>query len=193
MGAKRSFASDNNASVHPEVLAAIARVNEGHVVAYGDDPHTARATEALKKAFGGKAEVFFVFNGTAANVLSLESLTERYDAVICARTSHIHNDECGAPERYTGSKLLPVATSDGKLTPALIESELKGVGDQHHVQPRVVSITQSTELGTLYSLKELRAISDYVHSKGLFLHVDGARFANAAAALGVSLAELARG
>jgi threonine aldolase len=191
--AHRSFASDNNASAHPEILAALSRVNDGHVVAYGDDPHTERALGKFREAFGQDSQAFFVFNGTAANVLSLKALTEPYHAVICARSAHIQNDECGAPERFLGCKLLPVATPDGKLTPKDVEANLKGIGDQHHVQPKVVSIAQTTEYGTVYSMTELRALSDCAHRHGLYLHVDGARFSNAAAALGVSLRELARG
>jgi threonine aldolase len=191
--AHRSFASDNNASVHPEILSALTRVNEGHVVAYGDDPVTERAVAKFREAFGPSSRSFFVFNGTAANVLSLKALTQPYHAVICARSAHIQNDECGAPERFLGCKLIPVATSDGKLRPADIEENLKGIGDQHHVQAKVVSIAQTTEYGTLYSLAELKALSDCAHRHGLYLHVDGARFSNAAAALGVTLGELSRG
>lgn len=190
--ARRTFASDNNSGVHPKVLEALARVNEGHVLAYGDDPHTAAATARLKAVFGDDAEVFFVFNGTAANVLSLKAMTQPYHAVLCAMGAHIDVDECGAPERFTGCKLLPIPTPDGKLTPDLVAPHVKGVGIQHHAQPRVVSITNSTEVGTVYAPHEVRALADFCHARGLRLHVDGARIANAAASLGVGLRELTR-
>lgn len=184
---ERGFASDNYAGVHPEILAALAAANGGHVSSYGADAYTAAATEVLRGHFGAQAEVFFVFNGTGANVISLQAMTERWDAVICAETAHINVDECGAPEKIAGLKLLSVATPDGKLTPALIDVHAWGWGDEHHAQPRVVSITQSTELGTLYSVDEITALSAHAHAKGMFVHVDGARIANAAAALDVPL------
>ena len=189
----RSFASDNNSGVHPKVMEALARANHGgHVLAYGDDPHTASATRRLKRVFGEDAETFFVFNGTAANVLSLKAMTQPYHAVLCAQGAHIDADECGAPERFTGCKLLPIPTPDGKLTPELVAPHVKGVGVQHHVQPRVVSITNSTEVGTVYSPAETRALADFAHARGMRLHVDGARIANAAASLGTGLRELTR-
>ena len=190
---KRGFASDNNAGVHPRVMEALGAANVGHVVAYGDDPFTERARERVRAHFGAAAEVFFVFGGTGANVLALGQLTRPHHAVVCAETSHIYIDECGAPERFAGCKLLPVKTADGKLRPADVEPLLGRLGDQHHVQPRLVSITQPTEQGTVYRLDELDALSGFARSRGLLLHVDGARLANAAAHLGVSLAEAARG
>jgi threonine aldolase len=182
----RSFASDNNAGVHPKVLEALVRANVGHVVGYGDDAYTARAVEKIREHLGD-VEAFFVFNGTAANVLSLQALTHSYHSVICTEVAHIYTDECGAPEKLTGCKLLPVATTNGKLTVADIEHHYHGLGDQHHAQPRAVSITQSTEMGTVYKPEEIRAIADFVHARGMFLHMDGARIANAAAALGLNL------
>lgn len=190
MEPRRGFASDNNSGVHPEVLAAIIRANEGHVRAYGDDPHTADATAKIRALFRGPAEPFFVFNGTGANVLALSAMTEPHHAILCTETAHIHVDECGAPERFTGCKLVTTASLDGKLTPALCDRLYRGVGDQHHVQPRVVSVSQSTEMGTVYSAAELRALADWAHARQMFLFVDGARIANAAASLGIPLAAM---
>jgi threonine aldolase len=185
--AERGFASDNYAGVHPEILEALALANGGHLGAYGADPYTAAATEVVRSHFGAQAEVFFVFNGTGANVISLQAMTERWDAVICAESAHINVDECGAPEKIAGLKLLTVATPDGKLTPALIDVQAWGWGDEHRAQPRVVSITQSTELGTLYTSAEIAALCAHAHERGMFVHIDGARIANAAAALDVPL------
>jgi threonine aldolase len=189
----RSFGSDNHPPVHPDVLAAVLEANDGDAPSYGDDRWTARAAELFKVHFGPQAEAFLVFNGTAANVLGLEAVLRPYQAVVCTETAHIHTDECGAPERHLGAKLLTVSTADGKLTPLAAASVVRGVGDQHHVQARVLSITQSTELGTRYSPAEVRALAEWAHSHGLLLHVDGARLANAAAGLGVGLAEAAAG
>jgi len=183
----RGFASDNYAGAHPEVLAAIAEANGGHQVAYGEDVYTARLGEVMKQHFGEKAEVFPVFNGTGANVTALTSLLPRWGAVVATSTAHIHTDENGAPERISGLKLLTVDTPDGKLTPELIDREAWGWGDEHRAQPLAVSITQTTELGTLYTADEIRAIADHAHSLGMKLHLDGARISNAAAALGVPL------
>jgi len=179
-----SFASDNASGVHPLVLDAIVAANVGPALAYGDDPWTARATDALRDLFGVPAEVVFTWGGTGANVVGLQCLLAPYEAVICADTAHIHVDECGAPERFTGSKLLAVPTPDGKLRPEQITAHLHDVGDMHHVQPRVVSITQSTEMGTLYTAAEIAALAEVAHAHGLRVHLDGARIANAAAALG---------
>jgi threonine aldolase len=188
----RSFASDNNAGVHPRVLQAIAAVNRGHVVGYGDDPYTEAAVSKLKRHFGSDTEVFIVFNGTAANCLSLKALTESYHAVICAEAAHIYTDECGAPEKFTGCKLIPIPTADGKLTVEAVRHAYHGVGDQHHVQPRVVSITQVTEMGTVYIPREVRDLARFAHERNMFLHMDGARIANAAVSLGLSLREATR-
>lgn len=182
---RRTFASDNWAGAHPEVLDAIARANAGHVPAYGNDPWTVEAHRLLTAHFGEGTQVHFAFNGTGTNVVGLQSLLRPHEAVICADTAHINVDECGAPERFLGSKLLTVPTPDGKLTPELASRRVTGVGDEHHVQARVVSITQSTELGTVYSQDEVVALADWAHGNGLLLHLDGARLANAAAALGV--------
>ena len=188
----RAFASDNNAGIHPRILEAIAAANCGHVVGYGDDPYTQGAIESFQQHFGPDIKVFFVFNGTAANCLGLKALTESYNAVICAEASHIYTDECGAPEKFTGSKLIPVPTSDGKLTVQSVSHAYHHIGDQHHVQPRVVSITQASEVGTVYTPKEVRALARFAHARNLFLHMDGARIANAAVSLGLTLREATR-
>lgn len=180
----RTFASDNNSGAHPRMLEAIAQANVGHARAYGDDDWTRRATERFRALLGREVEVFFVFNGTGANVLGLQAMTRPHHAVLCAEGAHIAVDECGAPERFTGCKLVTVPTPDGKLTPALLEPHVKGVGVEHHVQPRVVSVTQASELGTVYTQAELRALSAFCKARGLRLHMDGARLANAVAALG---------
>lgn len=184
---KRSFASDNNAGAHPQVLEAVARANVGHVRAYGNDPFTAAAAGLLREHLGERAEPFFVFGGTGANVLGLQAVMQPHEAVICADFAHINVDECGAPERYVGCKLLGVASADGKLTPALVRSRIMGVGIEHHVQPRVISVSQSSEYGTVYTPAELRALSDFAHAHGMLLHLDGARLANAAASLNAPL------
>ncbi|MDO5626822.1 MAG: beta-eliminating lyase-related protein [Mobilicoccus sp.] len=189
----RGFASDNNSGVHPEVLEALALANGGHQRAYGADVYTEALGERVTEIFGERAEVYPVFNGTGANVVSLDLMTQRWDAVVCTRSAHINVDECGAPEKIAGTKLLPVDTSDGKLTPDLIDTLAWGFGDEHHAQPTVVSVTQSTELGTLYALDELRAVTEHAHGKGMRVHLDGARLANAAAALGVGLGEVTAG
>jgi threonine aldolase len=192
MKSSRSFASDNNAGVHPEVIKAISAVNQGHVVGYGDDPYTDSAVRQFKRHFGEDIEVFFVFNGTAANCLSLKSLTESYHAIICGEAAHIYVDECGAPEKFTDCKLIPISTKDGKLTEEAVLSAYHGIGDQHHVQPRAISITQATEVGTVYKPEELRLLSRLAHDRGMFLHMDGARIANAAATLGLTLRQATR-
>jgi threonine aldolase len=179
-----SFASDNASGVHPDVLAAIAAANVGGALAYGADPWTARARGALRDLFGVSADVFFTWGGTGANIVGLQCLLAPYEAVICPESAHINVDECGAPERFTGSKLIGLPTPDGKLRPEQIVEQLHGLGDEHHVQPRVVSITQSTEMGTLYQSDEIAALVDTAHRHGLLVHLDGARIANAAAALG---------
>ncbi len=189
---RRSFASDNNAGIHPDILDAIAAANTGHVVGYGDDPWTRSAERAFRKHFGAGAEVFPVFNGTAANVLALKALVQPHHAVLCAEGAHVEADECGAPEAWTGCKLIPIATEDGKLTPKAVRAACHGVGDQHHVQPRVISISQSTELGTVYKPAEVRALARFARDRGMFLHMDGARISNAAAALRLTLRQATR-
>ena len=187
---KRSFASDNNAGVHPEIIAAIKAANEGHVIAYGDDPITARATKLFQKHFGRDVAVYFVFGGTGANVLGLKAITKSYQAIICAQTAHVNVDECGAPENFTGCKLLAVDTPDGKLRIDQIKPLLHGIGVEHHVQPAVITVSQATEMGTVYTKKELKTLATFAHDNGMFLHVDGARLANAAVSLETSLKEI---
>lgn len=185
--AVRGFASDNYAGAHPEILAALALANGGHQVSYGEDDYTAHLQHVFRGHFGMDAEVYPVFNGTGANVVALQAVTDRWGAVICADTAHIHVDECGAPERVGGLKLLPVPTPDGKLTPELIDREARGWDDEHRAMPQVVSITQATEYGTVYTPAEIRAICDHAHRHGMRVHLDGARIANAAAALDVPM------
>jgi threonine aldolase len=182
-----SFASDNTAPVHPAVLAAVAKANEGHAPAYGNDRWTKSATEKIQALVGNDVPVYFAWNGTGANVTGLSSLLRPRDAVICTEDAHIHADEGGAPERFLGAKLIDLPTPDGKLTPAICATQLPYIGDLHHVQPKVVSITQSTERGTVYSAQELKALSEWAHGHGLLVHMDGARIANATAALGGDL------
>jgi threonine aldolase len=182
---KRGFASDNNSGVHPAVMKEIECVNRGHVVGYGDDPFTIRAVEMLKKELGETAEIFFVFTGTAANVLGLTGVTRSWNSVITAYTAHIEQDECGAPEKFAGFKVLTVDTPDGKLRPELLTRHMHGFGFEHHSQPGVISISQATEMGTVYTPAEVRELADYAHKSGLVLHMDGARIANAAVTLGL--------
>jgi threonine aldolase len=183
----RGFASDNAAGIHPEVMDALARANRGHTLGYGHDPLTEATQRLFAQHFGEQSRAFFVFNGTAANVLSLRASCRRWEAVICADTAHLNADECGAAEAVAGVKLLTVPGRDGKLTPEAVQSRIERVGDEHAVQPRLVSISQCTELGTVYTPGEIRDLSDLAHSHGLLLHVDGARLANAAAALDLPL------
>src|SRR5271166_134373 len=198
----RGFSSDNNAGVHLEILEAIARANEGHVVAYGDDAYTRSAIKKFEEHFGPDIAVFFTFNGTGANVLSLQALTRSFQSVFCSDYAHIYTDECGAPEKHTGCKLIPLPNHDGKITIDSVRHAYHGVGDQHHVQPRVISITQSTEMATVYQPEEIQALARFAHEQGdqkdqgedhkMFLHMDGARIANAAASLGQTLRQATR-
>jgi len=188
----RSFASDNNAGVHPEVLEAIARANQGHVVAYGDDPYTCSAIAKFEEHLGAGIAVFFTFNGTGANVLGLQALNRPYHAVLCSDYAHIYADECGAPEKHVGCKLIPLPHQDGKITVDAVRRAYHGIGDQHHVQAHVISITQSTEMGTVYQPEEIRALARFAHEHEMFLHVDGARIANAAVSLGQTLRQATR-
>ena len=190
MTGRKSFGSDNHAGVHPAVLRAITDANPGDAVAYGADAWTERATTALREVFGAD-DAFLVLNGSGANILGLSLLLRRHEAVICAESAHINTDECGSAERLVGTKLLLVPSADGKITPDLIAEKLSGRGDDHRSQPGVVAVTQSTELGTCYTLAELRKIADFCHASDLRLYLDGARLANAAATLDCSLAELA--
>jgi threonine aldolase len=188
--AARGFASDNHSGAHPEILAAIQAANAGHAPAYGDDSYTAAAEERFREHFGPDARAFLVFNGSGANVASLDACTRGFESAICTDTAHMHVDECGAPERIAGTKLLTVATEHGKLEPSDLDRWEGRRGDDHFPQPRVVSITQATELGTVYSIDEMSAIADRTHELGMLLHVDGARLANAAASLDRSLREI---
>jgi len=190
MTQRKSFGSDNHAGTHPAVLRAIMEANAGDAVAYGADEHTEQVTAALRDTFGA-AEAFLVLNGSGANVLGLSVLLARHEAVICAESAHINTDECGSPERLLGTKLLPVPAPGGKITPELIAERLSGRGNDHFSQPGVVAVTQSTELGTCYTLAELTKIADFCHASDLRVFLDGARLANAAAYLDCSLAELA--
>ncbi len=191
MTRRKSFGSDNHAGAHPAVLRAIAEANSGDAVPYGADEWTVRVTDALRETFRAQGGAFLVLNGSGANVLGLSAMLRRHEAVICATSAHINTDECGSAERLLGTKLLAVPAAEGKLTPELIAGQLAGRGDEHHAQPGVVAVTQSTELGTCYSLAELQKIADFCRANGLLLFLDGARLANAAAFLGCPLAELA--
>jgi threonine aldolase len=187
---KRGFGSDNHSGASPEVLKAIAEANVDHALAYGDDEYCARVGELFKQTFGEQASVYLVFNGTGANVLNIDAMCRSHNAVVCAETAHINVDECGAPQRIVGCRLLTVPTPDGKLTPELVKTQLHGFGFEHHSQPRAISISQPTELGTLYTIDELIALADLAHSYDMYLHVDGARLANAAVALGCTFRQM---
>ncbi len=187
-----SFASDNNSGVHPKVMEAIFNANRGHVVAYGDDPYTQSAIGKFKEVFGEDTEIFFVYNGTGANVVGLQAITSSFNAIICANTAHINEDECGAPEKHTGCKLLTLPSPDGKIRVEQMEHLLHVIGNEHHAQPCAISITQATELGTVYKPEEILAITQFAHRHGLRVHVDGARICNAAASLGIGLREITR-
>ena len=187
---KRGFGSDNHSGISPEILQALAAANTDHALAYGDDEWCARTEELFRREFGAQAKVYFVFNGTGANVLCIDAMCRSHEAVVCAETAHINVDECGAPQRVVGCRLLTVDTPDGKLTPELVRTRLHGFGFEHHSQPKAISITQSTELGTLYTLDEIKALADLAHSYNMYLHMDGARLANAAVALGCTFKEM---
>ena len=190
MKTSKSFASDNSSGIHTKIFDAIISANSGHVIAYGDDYYTKLAVERFKEHFGEGIDVYFVFNGTAANVLGLKTATESFNSIICADVAHVNVDECGAPEKFTGCKLLTIPTSDGKITVDQIKQKMHGIGVEHHSQPKVVSITQSTELGTVYTPQEISEIADFVHAHGMLLHMDGARVSNAAASLDVRLRDI---
>lgn len=179
----RGFASDNNAGVHPVILNKLKEINTGHVPGYGGDIYTERAKELFREHFGAETEVYFVFTGTGANVLGLSSITRSWNSVITASTAHIEEDECGAPEKFIGCKVLTVDTTDGKIDTGMIDRHMYGFDFEHHAQPKVISITQASEMGTVYSVKEIRDIADFAHSRGMYLHMDGARIANAAISL----------
>jgi len=182
---KRGFASDNNAGVHPEILKELVRSNEGHAIGYGADIYTQKALSLFREHLGEQTETFFVFTGTAANVLGLSSVTRSWNSIITASSAHLEQDECGAPEKFLGAKVLTVDTPDGKINARLIEKHLHGFDFEHHSQPKVISITQSTEMGTVYTAGEIREIADFAHSMNMFLHMDGARISNAAVSLGL--------
>src|SRR5215472_16801240 len=188
----RGFASDNNAGVHPEIIDAIARANQGHVVAYGDDDYTRSAIAKFEEHFGSGIDVFFTFNGTGASVLGLQALNRPYHAVLCSDYAHIYTDECAAPEKHTGCKLIPLPHQDGKITVDQVRHAYHGIGDPHHVQVRVISITQSTEMGTVYKPEEVQVLAQFAHERDMFLHMDGARIANAVASLGQTLRQATR-
>lgn len=187
---KRGFGSDNHSGISPEILEAIHKANIDHALAYGDDENCQRAEQLFREHFGDQAKVYFVFNGTGANVLNIDAMCRSHEAVVCAETAHINVDECGAPQRVVGCRLLTVDTPDGKLTPSLVEPRLHGFGFEHHSQPRAISITQSTELGTLYTIDEIKALASLAHSHNMYLHMDSARLANAAVALGCTFREM---
>ena len=187
---KRGFGSDNHSGISPEIMEAIASANVDHALAYGDDEYCEKAVQLLRQEFGAQSNVYFVFNGTGANVLNIDAMCRSHHAVVCAETAHINVDECGAPQRIVGCRLLTVPTPDGKLTPELVKTQLHGFGFEHHSQPRAISITQPTELGTLYTLDEIRALADLAHRHDMYLHMDGARLANAAVALGCTFRQM---
>jgi len=186
----KSFASDNNAGIHPAILKAIEEANKDDAISYGDDVYSERAITKIKETFGEDCDVYFVFNGTGANITGLKAITKSYQAIICAETAHINGDECGAPEAVIGCKLLTVPTADGKITVEQVKGLVHGAGDAHHSQPTVISISQVTEYGTVYQPDEIKALADFAHANGMLLHMDGARLANAAAALGAELKEM---
>lgn len=186
----KGFGSDNHSGVHPRLMEAIVKANRDHAPSYGTDLWSQEAERVFRELFGDSTKVFFVFNGTAANVLALASLVKPFEAVLATEDSHLHNDECGAPERHLGSKLITIPTRDAKLSPALLKPYLIRRGDQHRSQIRAISITQPTELGTLYTIDEIKELARFAKAEGLFLHMDGARLVNAAAALGVELRAL---
>lgn len=187
---KRGFGSDNHSGISPEVLKAIADANVDHALAYGDDEYCARVEQLFKQHFGNQAVVSFVFNGTGANTMAIDAMVRSHEAVICAETAHVNVDECGAPQRIVGCRLLTVDTPDGKLTPELVMTRMHGFGFEHHSQPKAITITQSTELGTLYTINEIKALADLAHKHNMYLHMDGARLANAAVALSCTFKEM---
>ncbi len=186
----KGFASDNNSGVHPEILKAISSVNIGHTHAYGNDNYTELAIQKFKEHFGENIDVYFVFTGTAANVLSYKTITNSFNSIICSEDAHTNIHECASPENYTGCKLLTIPTKDGKINVEQIKKYMRGVDDEHFAQPKVISITQSTEFGTVYALEEIKSISDFAHNHNMLLFMDGARLANAAVSLDVTLKEM---
>ncbi|MGI2328644.1 threonine aldolase family protein [Planococcus sp. YIM B11945] len=187
---KKMFASDNNSGIHPSIFEALLEANDGHAPAYGDDARTAKAVEKFRKQFGEESDVLFVFNGTGANVTGLKAMVRSHQAIICTEGAHIHADEGGAAEGFIGGKLLTVPSEDGKLTVADIERQLSHIGSQHRSQPKAISISQCTELGTVYTIEEIKELASFAHQNGLYVHMDGARISNAAAFLGCTLKEM---
>ncbi len=187
----RSFGSDNHSGVHPRIMEALAEINRDHAVAYGDDPWTVEAREILRSMMGDKSvDPLFLFNGTGANVVALQACTLPFHSILCAATAHIAVDECGAPVKFSGASLKEIETPDGKLTPALVKPHLHGFGFEHHSQPKVIAISQTTELGTAYTPDELKALADLAHQHDMYLFMDGTRVANACAYLGTTLKEV---
>jgi threonine aldolase len=182
---RRGFASDNNAGAHPDILKEVFEANKGHVIGYGGDRYTEEAVKLFREHFGNEAEIFFVFTGTAANVLGITGVTKSWNSIITAFTAHVEQDECGAPEKFSGCKVLTVDTPDGKIKPDMLVKHVHGFDFEHHSQPKVISITQSTEMGTVYTPAEILSLSKYAHERGMLLHMDGARISNAAVSLGL--------
>lgn len=180
----RTFASDNYSGVHPEIMEALLRANQGHAGSYGADDYTAGAVKKFKELFGDDIEVFFAYNGTGANVLGLTALTRSFDSILCSDLAHINVDESTAPEKFTGCKLVTVPTKDGKIYPSQIEEKIQRLDDQHHPQAKVISISQTTEYATVYTVEEIKAISDLAKKYDLYFHMDGSRISNAAVSLG---------
>jgi threonine aldolase len=189
---KRTFASDNYAGVHPEIMDALIAANKDHEVSYGADPYTERASKIFKDRFGDDTDVFFVYNGTGANVLGLSTLVQSFQSIICSSLAHIHVDESTAPEKFLGCKLVTIETSDGKIYPDGIENSIQRVGDQHHPQVKAISISQPTEYGTIYSIEEVKAISRIAKKHNLYFHMDGSRIANAAVSLSADFRSFTR-
>ena len=190
MSINTGFGSDNHSGVHPAVMNAMQKANSGYAVAYGLDKYTQHAVAKCKKVFGKDSEIFFLYNGTASNILGLKSITDSFHAIICAESAHLYVHECCGPEKFIGGKLVIVPTADGKLTVNKIKPYLVGIGDIHMAQPKVISITQATERGTVYGPKEVKRLADFAHDHGMLLHMDGARLCNAAAFLGCGLREI---
>jgi len=192
MSSFKSFASDNNSGIHPEILKAMVEVNIGNSKAYGEDEYTKAADKKFQEHFGEDIDAYFVFNGTAANALGLRAMTESYHSIICASTAHINVSECNAVEKFTGCKILTIPSSDGKITVEQVKKHMNVVGEQHSAQPKVISITQPTELGRVYLPEEIRALADFAHKNNMLLHMDGARLSNAAYSLNLDLKSITK-
>ncbi len=190
MSNNKHFGSDNHSGIHPDILKAIINANSDHAIAYGEDEYTKRAIKKFKEHFGKDIDVFLLYTGTAANILGLKTITNSFNSIICAETAHLNVHECCGPEKFTGCKLVTISTTDGKLTVDQIKPHIVGVGDPHQAQPKVISITQPTELGTVYTPKEIKEITDFAHENNMLVHVDGARLSNAAASLNVGMKEI---